>query len=80
MTVLKCDECGCHIPSEKVFKRIDGIQEEGMMSEEEAEKSKEKIKQGNPYVKCHNPDCSGFLQPVEKDEVQADPSRLKLQR
>lgn len=48
-----------------------------MMSEEEAEKAKEKIKQGNPYVKCHNPDCSGFLQPVEKDEVQTDPSRFK---
>ena len=77
MTVLKCDECGCHVPSEKVFERINKMQEEEMISEQEAKKEKEKIRQGNPYVKCHNPDCSGLLKPVEGDKVQSDLTKFQ---
>lgn len=75
MKVLKCDVCGCYIPQEKVYERIEKMRKEGFISREEARKAKKNIEKGKPFVKCHSPDCPGLLKPVREGGVQVDLSQ-----
>lgn len=69
MRIFQCDKCGCIIPEEKFIENIEELRKKGMISEETKIEAEREINKSNPYISCHNPDCDGLLEEVERESI-----------
>lgn len=72
MKILKCDKCGCHVPEKKILENIHKLRREGHISREVKLEAEQELREGNPYIECHNPECNGILRLVDENPPKAD--------
>lgn len=76
MKVFQCNKCGIVIPKKKILQNVETMRQEGLITRETEVGIKQELKKEKPYIRCHNPQCSGLLEQTDSESLQ---DKLKKQ-
>lgn len=70
MNVFQCNKCGIVIPEKKILQNAEKMTREGLITRKTEAEIKQELEKEEPYIRCHNPRCSGLLEQTNPESFQ----------